>query len=31
MSQPTIIFSPRWWRLCWVIVREGIAYRRSLK
>jgi hypothetical protein len=29
MSRPPGIFSPRWWRLFYVIVREGVAYRRS--
>jgi hypothetical protein len=29
MSKPPIIFSPRWWKLLFVILREGIRYRRE--
>jgi hypothetical protein len=27
MSKPPIIFSPRWWRMLWMIVRE---FRRGM-
>lgn len=29
MSRPPIIFSRRWWRICWLIVKEAFADRRA--
>ena len=29
MSKPPVIFSPRWWKLAYVIVREGVKYRKE--
>ena len=29
MSKPPIIFSPRWWKLFFMILREGIKYRKE--
>lgn len=29
MSRPPVLFSPRWWRIAWLIVREAIDARRQ--